>query len=91
MRIGMKLMMVHLHRLRNAVVVRRLLLPSRPAPPTLGGHSVDVVPRQLVDDRPLCIFCEVHRKVLTNNLSVLLQTLEEQKSKFDIFQRRIMN
>ena len=83
--------MVYLHRLRNAVVVRRLLLPARPAPPTLGGHSVDVVPRQLVDDRPLCIFREVHRKVLTNNLSVFLQTLEEQKSKCDIFQRRIMN
>ena len=73
----MKLMMVNLDRLRDTVVVRRLLLPARPAPPTLGGHSVDVVPRQLVDDRPLCIFREVHRKVLTNNLSVLLQTLEE--------------
>ena len=72
----MKLMMVNLDRLRDTVVVRRLLLPARPAPPTLGGHSVDVVPRQLVDDRPLCIFCEVHRKVLTNNLSVFLQTLE---------------
>jgi len=74
-----------LHGLRNAVVVRRLLLPARPAPPTLGGHSVDVVPRQLVDDRPLCIFREVHRKVLTNNLSVLLQTLKSFHSPVDMF------
>ena len=66
----------HLHRLRNAVVVRRLLLPPCSAPPTLWSHSVDVVPRQLVDDRPLCIFCEVHCKVLANNLCVLLQTLQ---------------
>ena len=69
-------MMVHLNSLRDAIIVCRLLLPASATPPTLRGHSVDVVPRQLVDDRPLCIFCEVHRKVLPNNLCVLLQTLQ---------------
>ena len=69
-------MMVHLNSLRDAIIVCRLLLPASATPPTLRGHSVDVVPRQLVDDRPLCIFGEVHRKVLPDDLGVLLETLQ---------------
>ena len=84
MRIGMKIqfgmpmiqMMVHLNSLRDAIIVCRLLLPASSTPPTLWGHSVDVVPRQLVDDRPLRVLREVHREVLADDLGVLLKTLQ---------------
>ena len=78
-------MMVHLNSLRDAVIVCRLLLPASATPPTLRGHSVDVVPRQLVDDRPLCIFGEVHRKVLPDDLGVLLQPLKSFDGAVDVF------